>query len=600
MDERLPEEEDLMSRSIKKVKMNGENIVTESMEITEGETRETKQTSVTANDNQKTNEEEYAPEDLDVDLSTDDQVPFNPKPTIEVSLEEYEDWCRPWKLSLILKPLGKNFNLQALDRWVQRRWMKKGSIRVMDLAGNFFLVRFTDQDDYAHALFEGPWMIADHYLLVQRWRPLFLPQETDVQKVAVWIRIPNLPIELYNKFFLWKVGKTLGTMLKVDELTSIHSRDKFARICVEIDLKKKIVPSFTALGKDFNIVYEGLHQICFNCGKYGHRIEQCSESITGTTTNTAMDPTGGRIPSGDEGSNGEMQHNRQASQNQEANQEEIKKIKEDQEGNPFGPWMIVKKNQRKNKPKSDPSKKDKKESIPTSRFHILAEKIHKGNQENEESDLDTTPIETSEAYKDTQEARTSEKSVTKQTSKNGSNSHNQRSQQKHKNPIPIMKGKNTAISKKTPTVSKHVKQSSHNQRNIKGLQTNQDSHNVFSDNQANNQKAQDNQKDKEERNQEYWKQFSYLTKQVARTNCMQPALMGGHLDHTTRNLISTIMGGGNKEYFNNTEAKSPLDPGESSNKAGKDDPMERQQRGEECLRSIEEVAQATNVKPIEA
>ncbi|KAL4305710.1 hypothetical protein AHAS_Ahas16G0105500 [Arachis hypogaea] len=56
MDERLPEEEDLMSRSIKKVKMNGENIVTESMEITEGETRETKQTSVTANDNQKTNE----------------------------------------------------------------------------------------------------------------------------------------------------------------------------------------------------------------------------------------------------------------------------------------------------------------------------------------------------------------------------------------------------------------------------------------------------------------------------------------------------------------------------------------------------------------
>ncbi|KAL4314813.1 hypothetical protein AHAS_Ahas15G0122600 [Arachis hypogaea] len=181
-DERSPEEEDLMSRSKKKVKMNGGNIVTESMEITEGETRETKQTSVRANDNQKTNEgkqdeyksprrsyrdmvvengfeklnpqeiveivsEEYAPEDLDVDLSTEDQVPFNPKSTIEVSLEEYEDWCRPWKLSLIVKPLGKTFNLQALDRWVQRRWMKKGSIRVMDLARNFFLVRFADQDD---------------------------------------------------------------------------------------------------------------------------------------------------------------------------------------------------------------------------------------------------------------------------------------------------------------------------------------------------------------------------------------------------------------------------------------------------------------------
>ncbi|RYR71025.1 hypothetical protein Ahy_A02g005330 isoform B [Arachis hypogaea] len=39
----------------------------------------------------------------------------------------------------------------------------------------------------------------DHYLLVQRWRLLFLPQEIDVQKVAIWIRIPNLLVELYNK-----------------------------------------------------------------------------------------------------------------------------------------------------------------------------------------------------------------------------------------------------------------------------------------------------------------------------------------------------------------------------------------------------------------
>ncbi|XP_057755895.1 uncharacterized protein LOC130975082 [Arachis stenosperma] len=180
--------------------------------------------------------EEYNSEDLVMDSSMDDEAPFDPKPNIEVSQKEYDKWCRPWKLSLIVKPLGKTFNLQALDRWVQRRWMKKGAIRVMDLAGNFFLVKFTDQDDYAHALFESPWMMADHYLLVQRWRPLFLPHETDIQKVSVWVRIPNLPAELYNKFFLWKVGKALGTMLKVDELTSIHSRGKFARICVEIDL----------------------------------------------------------------------------------------------------------------------------------------------------------------------------------------------------------------------------------------------------------------------------------------------------------------------------------------------------------------------------
>ncbi|KAL4306091.1 hypothetical protein AHAS_Ahas16G0143600 [Arachis hypogaea] len=66
-------------------------------------------------------------------------------------------------------------------------------------------------------------------------------------------------------------------MLKVDELTSIHFQRKFARICVEIDLRKKMVLTITAFGKEFNIVYEGLHQICFNCSKYGHRIEYCNE-----------------------------------------------------------------------------------------------------------------------------------------------------------------------------------------------------------------------------------------------------------------------------------------------------------------------------------
>ncbi|RYQ85079.1 hypothetical protein Ahy_B10g104584 isoform B [Arachis hypogaea] len=136
-----------------------------------------------------------------MDMNIENQAPFNPKPNIEVSLEEYEEWCRPWKFSLIVKPFGKLVNLQAIDQRVQRRWAKKGSIWVMDLVKNFFLVSFGSQEDYGHALFEGPWMIADHYL-VQRWRPLFMSMETQVQKIVVWVRIPNLPAELYNKYFL--------------------------------------------------------------------------------------------------------------------------------------------------------------------------------------------------------------------------------------------------------------------------------------------------------------------------------------------------------------------------------------------------------------
>ncbi|XP_025703061.1 uncharacterized protein [Arachis hypogaea] len=223
--------------------------------------------------------EDYISDEDSMEHMEESQTPFNPNPVIEVSLEEYDEWCRPWKQALIVKPLGKNLNLQTMEQWINRRWTKKEVVRVMDLVGGYFLVRFSNQEDYSHALFEGPWMIADHYLLVQRWRPLFIPQESEVKRVAVLIRIPNLPAELYNRYFLWKVEKSIGNMLKVDEHTSIHSRGKFARICMEVDLRKKLVTSFSTLGKYFRLEYEGLHLICFNCGRYGHKHDGCPKKI---------------------------------------------------------------------------------------------------------------------------------------------------------------------------------------------------------------------------------------------------------------------------------------------------------------------------------
>ncbi|RYR33588.1 hypothetical protein Ahy_A10g048187 isoform C [Arachis hypogaea] len=48
-------------------------------------------------------------------------------------------------------------------------------------------------------------------------------------------------------------------MLKIDRTTSIHSRGYFARICIEIDLRKQLVPRISVFGEVLNIEYEGLH-----------------------------------------------------------------------------------------------------------------------------------------------------------------------------------------------------------------------------------------------------------------------------------------------------------------------------------------------------
>ncbi|RYR28223.1 hypothetical protein Ahy_B01g052343 [Arachis hypogaea] len=70
-------------------------------------------------------------------------------------------------------------------------------------------------------------------------------------------------------------------MLKIDKITSIHYRKKFARICVKIDLSKKLISRILVLGSTLNIEYEGLHLICFNYGLYGHQSEQCGKAPMG-------------------------------------------------------------------------------------------------------------------------------------------------------------------------------------------------------------------------------------------------------------------------------------------------------------------------------
>lgn len=71
----------------------------------------------------------------------------------------------------------------------------------------------------------------------------------------------------------------LGVLLKVDRLTSIHSRGEFACICVEVDLAKSLIPQVEVRGEIINLEYGGLHSVCFTCGVYGHRAAECKSKL---------------------------------------------------------------------------------------------------------------------------------------------------------------------------------------------------------------------------------------------------------------------------------------------------------------------------------
>ncbi|KAJ1384836.1 Zinc finger, CCHC-type [Sesbania bispinosa] len=98
-------------------------------------------------------------------------------------------------------------------------------------------------------------------------------------------------------------GAELGSILKVDELTSIHSRGR--------------------------IEYEGLHLICFKCGKYGHKLDQCPEPEEPLIIHQHV-PAPHTYPSQPAGS---MPPH---TSSPKANEEEY-----------FGPWVLARKPQRR-------------------------------------------------------------------------------------------------------------------------------------------------------------------------------------------------------------------------------------------------------------
>ncbi|XP_061342544.1 uncharacterized protein LOC133288747, partial [Gastrolobium bilobum] len=144
--------------------------------------------------------------------------------------------CRPWRQAVIVKLLGKKVGVRFLLNRLLRIWNISSTYEFIDLENDYFLFRFSNKNDYSYVLEDG---------------------------------------------------SIFGRTLKIDR-NSIRKRDsgegditekaKFARICVEVDLRKGFLSKFRIADRIFHVGYEGLHLVCFACGKYGHRRDQCSHS----------------------------------------------------------------------------------------------------------------------------------------------------------------------------------------------------------------------------------------------------------------------------------------------------------------------------------
>ncbi|KAE8729182.1 hypothetical protein F3Y22_tig00003725pilonHSYRG00018 [Hibiscus syriacus] len=148
--------------------------------------------------------------------------------------------------SVIIRLLGRAIGYKTLLNRIGLLWQLQGQYQVINLENEYFLVKFECEQDYIHVLTERPWTIFGSYLTIQPWSRTFSTMEKHPSQVV-----------------------------KIDYSTNSGERGRFAPLAVLVNLNKPLVPCLKIDGFWQKIEYEGLQQICFQCGVHGHSKESC-------------------------------------------------------------------------------------------------------------------------------------------------------------------------------------------------------------------------------------------------------------------------------------------------------------------------------------
>ncbi|XP_028120276.1 uncharacterized protein LOC114317724 [Camellia sinensis] len=239
---------------------------------------------------------------------------------------------------------------------MRKLWNPQADFETLDIGHGFFIVKFEMMEDYSKVYMGGPWVMMDRYVTVRKWQADFKSNEAEEDTTAIWVRFPNLPIEYYDEKVLYHISKALGKPLKIDINTAMAARGKYARVCIEIDLRKPLISHITIGRYHYIVEYEHLHLLCFSCGRVGHRKEKCFEfpmmQPGKTTQNVTVNPSNADTEPGPS----------------KTTRPKKKEVCIEAENGGYGPWTLVttkrKFQQGKSKPKAHSYKSNRFTGLP--------------------------------------------------------------------------------------------------------------------------------------------------------------------------------------------------------------------------------------------
>ena len=240
---------------------------------------------------------------------------------------------------MIIKLYGKGVGFNFLQSKLNLLWKPTGRIDFVDLGKDFYSVKFSVKEDMNAVLKNGPWFVGGHFLSIHPWEPFFKPDCASVSSIAVWVRFHALPLELYEPKVLKQIGESIGKVLRIDTHTAMEARGRYARLCIQVDLNKPLIDTILIGRFEQPVSYEGLHKLCFSCGRIGHKVETCQYTIKCPEMLAGGSPVKARVDTAsDQSTNPRGVHDLSSTSSGSGTTNVREPSAEDDR---YGPWMLV-------------------------------------------------------------------------------------------------------------------------------------------------------------------------------------------------------------------------------------------------------------------
>lgn len=215
----------------------------------------------------------YSPHESKVAYSfTEDNIPI-------VNLSHLQ-MCPHSNNSLISKILGESLLTKLIASKCSVEWKPSGEFSIVDMVNGFSLVKFGNAMDRNRVLMGQPWFVGRQICCLQPWKRHFSPIKEKLNTVLLWIRLPRLPLEMWNEKVLIHIISSISNLVKIDH--NSEEKGLFACICVAIDVSKPLKRMIKYVLDDVFyeclLEYENITCICFGCGSQSTSL-MCANSF---------------------------------------------------------------------------------------------------------------------------------------------------------------------------------------------------------------------------------------------------------------------------------------------------------------------------------